>query len=336
MSRFVAPDLGALGALPLVPVDYEAAETRRVEYLKAALTAYGIDWDVEALETDPLRIAFTEGGAWPEMLLDQRINESIRKNFITTDDIAALRHIAATYYGISQQVDVDDQGNEVLEDIERFRDRIVLAPEAFSTAGPEGAYTFHTLELDGEQDIADAYTYGEEDEATYSDTLHADAYSVGKRSTPFGGRDDGDPVRAPEILVVAVPSVAYGAMDQDLLDRAWWAVTSKDVRPLGDNVRVESAEVIDYAVDMTITYALGADPEPLIAQAAAAAGIYVANRRRVGVKAERLGIGGCGYVSGVETVTLTSPATDVGGGSKQVPNCTGITVTAVQSEGSWQ
>jgi phage-related baseplate assembly protein len=41
-------------------------------------------------------------------------------------------------------------------------------------------------------------------------------------------------------------------------------------------------------------------------------------------------------VSLVEAVTLNAPAADVGGGPKQVPVCTGITVTAVQDEGGWQ
>lgn len=337
MSRFVAPDLSALGDLPLVAVDFDATEASRVEFYKAALTAFGVDYDVETLETDPLRIAYSQGGAGQEVLIDQRINETIRQLSLATASGAALDHIAATYYGISRQSTTSNDGNMIAETDARFRARIALAPEAFSTAGPEGAYTFHVLELDGVQDIADAATYSEEDGATYSvGVIHADAYSRGKRSAPFTGRAHGDPVLAPEILVVILPTIEYGPMDQSLADRAWDAVTSDEVRPIGDNVRIEAAEIIDYAVEMTITYAPGSDPAPLVEAVEKRLADYTAKRRKVGLVAERLGLGGCGYVSNVETVALTSPAVDVAGGSKQAPNCIGITVTAIQATGNWQ
>lgn len=327
MSRFVAPDLASLPDLPLVTVDYDTTESERRAYYIAALAEYGIDYDNGEVETDPIRIAYSEGGGFVEMLIDQRINEAIRDLTLAKGRLPALQHIAGTYYGISYQ-----DG----EDIERFRDRIALAPEAFSTAGPEGAYIFHGLELDGIADVADIVVYSEEDGATYSDVaIFADAYTAGRRATPFDGRGDGDPVLAPEILVIVLPTVAYGPADQALLDRVFAAITSDDVRPCGDNVRIEPAEVLDYTIEMTVTYLPGADPAPLVAEAEKRATAYSDARRRIGVKAERLGIGGKGYVTNDEAVGLTSPSEDVGGGPKQAPNCTGITVTPVQAQGSW-
>jgi phage-related baseplate assembly protein len=337
MSRFVAPDLSALGVLPLTDVDFEETEAERVAFYTAALTAFGIQYDVQTLETDPMRIAFSEGGAFQEMLINQRINEAISSLSLATASGAALDHIAATYYGISRQVETDGNGNQLTETDERFRARIALAPEAFSTAGPEGAYTFHALELDGVQDLSDAATYSEEDAAVYTSTvIHADAYTRGKRAAPFAGRDTGNLVFAPEVLVVVLPDLSYGAADQALVDRAFDAVTADEVRPIGDNVRVEAAQIVNYTVAMTISYADGSDPAPLIAAVRRNLETYTARRRKIGIKAEKLGIGGCGYISGIESVTLTQPATDVGGGSKQAPNCTSITVTAVQANGTWQ
>lgn len=327
MSKFIAPDLSSLGSLPLVPIDYEATEQARVAQYTAALEARGIEYDVEGLETDPLRIAYSEGGAYVEMLIDARINEAIRALSLATATGASLDHIAATYYGISRLADETD---------ERFRARTALASEAWSTAGPEGAYIFHVLELDGTPDIADVAVWGEEDGATYSDTLHADAYTEGQVATPFTGRGEGDPVLAPEVLIVVLPAVAYGTADAALLSRAYAAATAREVRPIGDLVRIEAAQVVEYAVEVTIRYSYGADPAPLVAEAKARIEAYVAARRRIGVVAERLGIGGAAYVSGVEAVTLASPAADVGGGSKQAPHCTGVTVTAVQADATWQ
>lgn len=334
-SRFVSPDLPALGDVPaVVDVDFETIRLRRADFLKAALAEHEIDFDVTTLETSPLMIAVARGGGYEETLFRQVINENIRALSLATAVQGNLDHIAATYYGIARQSEIVNDVT-VFEDDERFRDRVALAPEAFSTAGPEGAYLFHALELDGEQDIADASVYSEEDGATYTAGLHADAYSAGLRAAPFAGRGDGDPVLAPDVLTVILPALTYGVADQALLDRAFDAVTPDKVRPLGDNNRIEPAEVLDYVVDMTITYGRGADPVPIVAEAEKRIADYVASRRRVGVASEILGIGGAGYVTGVESVSLASPAADVGGGSKQAPNCTGITVTAVQSDGSW-
>lgn len=337
MSRFVAPDLSALGRLPLTVIDFEATEVVRTDYYKAALSAFGIDYDVQVLETDPMRIAYAEGGAYVEMLLDQRINEAMSSLSLATATGSALDHIAATYYGVSRQIKTDADGVEIAETDARFRARIALAPEAFSMAGPEGAYTFHALELDGKQDLADAATYSEEDAATYSAGVpYADAFTRGKRPTAFTGRANGNPVLAPEVLVVVLPTLAYGAADQALIDRVFDAVTADEVRPIGDNVRVEAAEILDYTVNLRIGYEQGSDPAPLVAAVKANLETYTARRRKVGATAERLGLGGAAYISGIENVNLVSPAADVGGGSKQVPNCTAIVVTAVQQSGSWQ
>ena len=336
MSKFVSPDVSALGDLPTVDLDFEEAREDREALLVAAFEAHGLDWDPADLESDPIRIMIAEAGGYQDVNLHDRINKAMQELSITTDDEDALEHIGASYYGVSRLVTTDDDGEEVDEDIEDFRDRILLAPEAFSVAGPEGAYAFHALELDGVADITDVAVYGLEDGATYSsDVLYADAYTAGKRATAFDGRATGDPVKASEVLIVVVPSVDYGEADQSLLDRVYEAVTDQDVRPVGDCVRIEAASVVDYQVEMTVYYAPGATADPLIEKIEAALTTYTGKRRKVGVAAELLGIGGCGYVTGVESVELTSPVASVGGGQKQVPNCTSITVTAVQTAGRW-
>jgi len=332
MSRFVSPNLSALGEIPaLVDTDFETIKKRRADFLKAALSEEGVSFDVDALETSPLMIAVARGGGYEEAHYRAAINETIKKLSLATAEDGDLDHIGATYYGISRLL--DSEGNPV--DDATQRDLTALAPEAFSTAGPVGGYVFHALELDGTRDIADAWSYSEEDNATYSETLHADAFSEGKRNTPFDGRNEGDPVLAPEILLVILPTLEYGEADVSLLSRAYKAVTAKEVRPVGDNVRVEQAQIIDYIVDMEIAYAPGADPEILVNQARSAVEEYVSIRRRVGMAAQRVSIGGCGNISGIEHITLNSPISDVGGGLKEAPNCTEIKIVAVQAEGSW-
>jgi phage-related baseplate assembly protein len=349
MSRFVAPDLEALGDVPqVVPVDFEAIKTARDDFLVAALARVGVDYDVTGLETDPLVVAYSEGGGFQEMNFRQRVNEAIRGLSLATSIRGDLDHIGATYAGIGRLIypnAADDQpANSQWDDLRGkwvetdtiFRARIKLAFEAFSTAGPEGAYVFHALELDGVRDIADAAAYSEEDAATYSATLHSDAYSMGLIAAPFTGRADGDPVLAPEILIVALPTETYGAVDQALLDRVFRAVTAEDVRPLGDNVRVEAATVTAYNIGVTLYYAPGSDASAMAAEAKRRLEAYAADRRRIGLSIQREVIGGRAAIDNNVTVEVVSPAADIEPGSKGVGQVGTITVTTVQAQGSWE
>lgn len=349
MSRFVAPNLTDLGDVPsVVSVDFEEIKASRDEYLIAALDRFGITYDVAKLETDPMVIAFSEGGGYQEMKFRQRVNEAIRALSLATAIGGDLDHIAATYAGISRLVydnAADDQPfNSQWDDVlgkwveldDIFRSRILLAFEAFSTAGPEGAYTFHALELDGTRDIADVAVYSEEDAAVYTAGLHADAFSMGLIPAPFTGRNTGDPVLAPEILIVVLPVIGYGAAAQSLLDRTFIAVTPKDVRPIGDNVRIEPATVTAYNIEVTLYYAPGVDVSAMAAEAKRRLTAYAQSRRRIGLAVQREVIGGRAAVDDNVTVEVASPATDIEPGSKGVGQVGTIIVNTVQTQGSWQ
>lgn len=348
MSRFVAPDLADLGDVPqVVPVDFEAIKASRDAYLAAALARFGIDYDLTRLETDPLVIAYSEGGGYQEMLFRQRVNEAIRGLSLATAIGGDLDHIGATYAGIGRLVHENDEDDPPansqwdatrgawVETDANFRSRIVLAFEAFSTAGPEGAYVFHALELDGTRDIADAVVYSEEDGATYGDTLHEDAYSMGLIPSPFGARNAGDPVLAPEVLIVVLPTVSYGAADSVLLKRVFRACTADDVRPIGDNVRVEAATVTGYDIAVTLYYAPGADAGALAEEAKKRLEAYAADRRRIGLEVQREVIGGRAAIDNNVTVDVVSPATDIVPGPKGVGQVGAVSVTTIQIQGSW-
>ncbi|HEV2504397.1 MAG TPA: baseplate J/gp47 family protein [Mesorhizobium sp.] len=348
MSRFVAPDLSVLGDVPqVVPVDFEAIKAGRDDYLVAALAKFGIAFDLTKLETDPLVIAYSEGGGYQETLFRQRVNEAIRGLSLATAIGGDLDHIGATYAGIGRLIypnEDDDQPpnsqwdaalGKWVETDSLFRARIVLAFEAFSTAGPEGAYVFHALELDGVRDVADAVVYSEEDAATYSNTLHADAYSMGLIPNPFPGRANGNPVMAPEILIVVLSTLSYGAANQALLDRVFLACTAEEVRPIGDNVRIEAAAVTNYDIEVKLYYAPGADASAMATEAKKRLEAYAADRRRIGLEIQREVIGGRAAVDNRVTIDVVKPVADIVPGPKGVGQVGTVTVTTVQIEGSW-
>lgn len=349
MSRFIAPDLAALGAPPsIVPVDFEEIKAGRDAYLKAALDEFGVTYDTAKLATDPMSLGFSRGGGYQEMKWRQRVNEAIRALLAAHGRGADLDHIAATYAGIERLVydnDADDHPENSQWDVtlgkwvetdDSFRARFILAFEAFSTAGPEGAYIFHALELDGVRDVSDAAAYSEEDEAVYSDgVLFEDAYTAGLRPTSFANRGDGDPVLAPEVLLVVLPTVSFGAATAPLLKRVFAAVTAEDVRPIGDNVRVEAATVTTYDIEVNMYYAPGADAAAMKAEAEARLLAYAMARRRIGLSVQAKVIGGRAAVDDSVTIEVVEPAADILPGSKGAAQVGTITVNTIQTEGSW-
>lgn len=349
MSRFVAPNLNDLGDVPAVEaVDFETIKKQRDEVLKAALKQAGVEYDVTMLETDPLVIAFSEAGGYNEVKLRQRVNEAIRDLSLVTAQGGNLDHIGSTYAGIARLVYEQDEKhkpidaiwdktkNKWVESDEVYKNRILLAFEAFSTAGPEGAYVFHALELDGVRDVADAAVYSEEDSATYSEGLFADAYTFGWRATPFLNRKNNDPVLAPEVLIIIVPTLEYGDADQALLDRVYQAVTSADTRPIGDNVRIEPALKHSYRIKVELYYAAGADVATLTQEAERRLEAYAKARRRIGLSIQREVIGGRAAIGDGVTIKVIEPKEDIMPGTNGFAEVAEINVMAIQTKGTWR
>ena len=107
------------------------------------------------------------------------------------------------------------QGGADTEDIERLRQRIQIAPESFSTAGPDGAYEFW---------------------AKTANQLIVDV-SV---ETPYPG------------VVEIVPLLQGGEIpDQSILDAVYAKRTPRNRRPLTDYVTVRKPEAVYYPLKLT-------------------------------------------------------------------------------------
>ena len=315
MSRFVSPDLSRLPAPDaLEALDFEALVTARLATLVERAQARGFPYDVETLESDPLVID-QQTGAVHELTVRSRVNDAVRAVLLVTATGPQLDHIAATYYGISRLVVTPATGNQpaVMEADADFRARIALAVEAWSTAGPEGAYIFHALEADG--NVLDVAVYSEEDGAVYANAT---------------------PVLAPEVLVVVLSRLGNGTPSNALLAKVLDDLSGREVRPIGDKVVVEPATIVPYAVTATLRVRAGADPALLAAEARSRVEAYVTARRRVGAIVQKLGLGAALKVTDVEEIVLTSPATDVDPGSKGAGFCTAITITTEAAEDSWR
>ena len=179
-----------------------------------------------------------------------------------------------------------------IEDDAAFRRRIQLAPEAFSVAGPQGAYVFHALSTDVE--VLDAYA-----------------------SSPDPG----------EVLVTVMSRFDSGLASAGLCNAVAQHLSSDQIRPLTDEVTVQSVTIVNYSITASIYTYPGPDPAPILAAAQSALAQYIESVRRIGRDVSRSGIFAALHQPGVQRVALSSPSADVVISETKVSHCTGITLT---------
>jgi len=132
------------------------------------------------------------------------------------------------------------------EEDDRYRERIILAPEAFSNAGSRGAYRYHALAV--HQSITDVAVHG-----------------------PDEGQPDGH--------VAVYPLTNTGLPTADLLERVRTRLSGEKVRPLCDTVHAYSPLERPFQIKAHLTFYAEADRAAALAAAHAAAFAYAQDRR---------------------------------------------------------
>ena len=248
------------------------------------------------LESDPA-YKVLEVCAFREVLLRQRVNEAIKGVTLAYAIGSDLDQIAARYNVQRLVITPADDTTvpptpAVLESDDALRRRVQLSFEGFSTAGPEGAYIFHSLGADAR-------------------VLDASAHS------PVPG----------QVVVAVLSNIGDGTAPADLLDAVNATLSADDVRPLTDQVLVKSAEIISYTVSATLTLYPGPDADVVVANAQAALNAYVDNNHRLGRDVTLSGLYAALHQEGVQNVVLTSPTASVVANWDQATWCTGSTIS---------
>ena len=294
MLNTTAIDLSKLAPPSLVEtLSYEAIRAAMLADLQARM---GDAFDA-LVESDPA-IVVLEVAAYRELLIRQRVNDAARGVMVAFAIGSDLDHLGAVY-GVERLVitpaTVDGSGNPVaavMENDEAFRYRIVLAPEAYSVAGPHGAYVFHALSADG-------------------DVLAAAAESP----------DPG------EVVVTILSRTGNGVAGGGLLATVDAYLSAETRRPLTDHVTVQSATIVDFAITAQIKTFAGPDSATVMAAAQASAVAYAAAQHRLGRDVTRSGIFAALHLAGVQKVTLTTPAADIAIAADEAPYCTAINLS---------
>lgn len=289
-STFTAIDLSQIPAPDVIePLDYEAVYAEMLAKLREFIP----DFD-DSIESDPA-VRVLQVAAYFRLLDRQRVNDAGRAVMLAyakSNDLDNLGALVGVVRLILAPADPEAGTPAIMENDEDFRRRITLAPEGYSVAGPRGAYIFYAL-------------------SAASDV--ADASAISPAPT--------------EVEVYVLSRTGNGAASTELLATVEAALTGEDVRPIGDQVTIHSADIIDYAIVASIPTFAGPDKDVVLAEAQARIDSWVAANRKLGRNINRAAICAALFPGGVENVLLTSPAADIPISDTQAGNCTGITIT---------
>lgn len=166
-------------------------------------------------------------------------------------------------------------GGVEIEGDEAYRERVLLAPESFSVAGPVGAYQYWARQASPA--VVDVHVANDTDGG----------------GQPIGGR-------------VAVTVLAKdGLPNAELIGKIQAALSAEKRRPLCDTVVVKAPTAVDYTLDAELTLFTGTDARTAKAAAEQAWAAYEAARRsRLGLDIVPLDIQTALKVAGVYNVVL--------------------------------
>ena len=293
-------DLSNLPAPSVVePLDYEAIFAAMLADLRSRDPLF-----TALVESDPA-YKILEVAAYRELLIRQRVNDGARAVMLAYAIGSDLEQLAALF-GVTRQI--IDPGNPTafppvpptIETDASLRYRTQLALEGLSTAGPEGAYRFHSLEVTGVKDVG------------------------------IQGPPDTDPG---DVLVTVLSQTGNGTASAPLLAAVTAALNAELVRPLTDQVTVQSATITTYEIHATLFIGSGPDPDAVLAQAQASVTAFTQARHRVGADIRLSALFAALHVAGVERVTLSAPGivADLVIGATGAPFCTSINLTTADA-----
>lgn len=288
-----AIDLSALPAPQVLEdLDYEEVFQQDLATFKAFM---GDNW-AAPLESDPAT-KLLELGAYRTVVNRARVNDAAKALLLAYARGSDLDQLAANVNLTRLVVQAEDLTTspptpQVLEEDDALRERIQLVYEGLTTAGPRNSYILHARNASG---------------------LVADATA----ESP-----------APASVTVTVLSLSgKGEADAPLLAAVAAALNDDDVRPVGDRVHVQSAQILPYRIDAVI-YMSGGGPEneATLAECRRRLAAWINPRRRLGVEVARSAIDAQLHIAGVGRVDLNGWQ-DIRPTEAQAAWCDGFTVT---------
>lgn len=255
----------------------------------------GVENWTAPLESDPV-VKVLEVGAYNKMGNRARVNDAAKALMLAYAKGADLEQLAARVNLARLVVQEEDATTvpptpKVMEEDDALRERIQMRWEGLTTAGPRNSYILH---------------------ARNASALVADATA----ESP-----------APAVAVVTVQQLTgEGVANGELLALVKAYLSDEDLRPLGDRLTVQSAEVLHYTIEAIIhPVSSGSENEAILATCKANLADWINPRRRLGVEVARSAIDAKLHITGVSRVELVGWV-DIAPTKAQAAYCTGYSV----------
>lgn len=230
------------------------------------------------VESDPA-MRVLEVAAYRETLARQQFNDRLKGLMVAYAIGPDLDQLGALVGCVRIELVPADPmtgGEVVMEEDLAYRRRIVLAPDGFSVAGPEAAYVYHAL-------------------SAHPDVLDATAIS------PAPG----------EVLITVQSRIGDGSASSAVLEAVDAALNAETVRPLTDQVHVQSATAVGFQVQARLYVYSGPDSSLVRAASALRLDTYLSANRRLGRDVTRSSLYAALHAEGVQRVELLKPVADV-------------------------
>ncbi|QMF94734.1 baseplate J/gp47 family protein [Citrobacter freundii] len=244
-----------------------------------------------ALESEPMNV-IAQVIAYRELMLRQVINDGAAACMLSHATGNDLDNLAANNdterLTVIEETDTTDA---VMESDAALRMRAQSAFEGLSVAGPTGAYEYFAKSASGK--VADV-----------------------KASSP-----------APAEVVVSVLSAeGDGTASDELIATVNAKLSDESVRPVGDRLTVQSAEIISYDINVTLYLYPGPESEPIVNAAEASLQKWLKSQWRIGLDVARSAIMAALHVQGVQRVELDLPERLIISDT-QAARCASVTIT---------
>lgn len=284
-------DMSLLPAPAVIEIlDFEVILARRLASFQERYPDYTL-----VLESDPA-YKLLEEMSYLEMEMRQRINDAAKACMLAYATGTDLDHLGANYKVFRLVVtpatpDAVPPVEAVYEDDERFRERIQLAPEGVTTAGPVDSYRFHALSASAQ--VAD----------------------VGVDS-PIPGT----------VRITVLSTDPSGVPSPALLDSVRAALNDEKIRPLCDSVPVQEPEIFETPIVAKVYRYEGPAGDVALTNGKVKLAAWLKKIRRLAKGLPHSGIDAALHQPGVDRVEITMPPADMLCTKTQWVRVTSITV----------
>ncbi|NUZ11754.1 baseplate J/gp47 family protein [Pseudoalteromonas sp. McH1-7] len=309
LINFSAVDLGQLPASDLLaPVQFDTLYNELKQALAAACPDLG-----EPLPSDPLA-KLMEVFAYRELLLRHQINEGAQQVLLAKATSSELDYLGNRFL-VTREVDESDA---------RFRERIRLALEGFSTAGPIGAYCFHAFKALPQ--VKDVFVESPEFallqvEPPLSELVPAQTKLL--HCTHAARLQDAAPG---DVAITVLTDSGNGIPSQDEITAITDYLFQEEIRPLTDRPRILAAEVKEFTLHAKLYLYPGPDEQKVKTLVERSVKQWLQAHHKLNHDIRMSGLYGALHQTGVQRVELVSPTEDIINAPWQAAYCTKVEV----------